>query len=213
MALVDTDDQVATPETEETPVDTTDDVVLDDDPHFVLNVDREVLANSPVIDDIDDIDFASPMWQDEYAVYWDGQLAGLPVTGDVETAGELQSGLHLDEVTGYDIYNTEGDQIADVAEMIVDPETGEISHIVAGFGGFLGLGERYVAIPFTSFDYDQEEEHFILQATEEELETAPGYESMDEFSFDQPGWADEYDRFWGVGLDTQEGEQVATPTP
>jgi sporulation protein YlmC with PRC-barrel domain len=212
MALVDTTDQVATPETEETPVDT-DVVVLDDDPHFVLNVDREVLANSPVIDDIDDIDFASPMWQDEYAVYWDGQLAGLPATGDVETAGELQSGLHLDEVTGYDIYNTEDDQIADVAEMIVNPETGKITHIVAGFGGFLGLGERYVAIPFTSFDYDQEEEHFVLQATEEELETAPGYESLDEFSFDQPNWADEYDRFWGTGLDTQEGEQVATPTP
>jgi sporulation protein YlmC with PRC-barrel domain len=148
------------------------------------------------------------MWQDEYAVYWDGQLAGLPVTGDVETAGELQSGLHLDEVTGYDIYNTEDDQIADVAEMVVNPETGEITHIVAGFGGFLGMGERYVAIPFTSFDYDQEEEHFILQATEEELETAPGFESLDEFSFDQPNWADEYNTFWGTGT-----EPVATPSP
>jgi sporulation protein YlmC with PRC-barrel domain len=208
MALVGTTDQVATPETQETPVDTTDDVVLDDDPHFVLNVDRQVLVDSPAIEDIDDIDFASPMWQDEYVVYWDSQLAGLPVTGDVEAAGELQTALHLDEITGYDIYNTEDDQIADVAEMIVNPETGEITHIVAGFGGFLGMGERYVPIPFTSFDYDVEEEHFVLQATEEELENAPGYESLDELRFGQPDWATEYDSFWGTGT-----EPVATPAP
>jgi sporulation protein YlmC with PRC-barrel domain len=210
--------QVATPEqdadTQETPVVTEGErVVVDDDPHFILNVDRQALASAPVIEDLDEVDFASPQWRDEYVTYWDGQLAGLPVTGDMENAGELQSALHLDDVTGYDIYNPEDDQIADVAEMVVDPETGEITHIIASVGGFLGIGDRYVPIPFQAFEYDQEEEHFILQATEEELENAPGYDTLDDLRYDQPNWANEYNQFWGIepGMQQQPENEEATP--
>jgi sporulation protein YlmC with PRC-barrel domain len=194
-------DDAVTPEpgtAQETPVVTDRETVLDDDPHFVLTIDRQALVNAPVIEDLDEVDFASPQWQDENVRYWDTHLAGLPVTGDMEADADLQNPLHLDDVTGYDIYNPEGDQIADVAEMILNPETGEITHIVAGVGGFLGLGERYVPIPFQSFEYDAEEERFILQATEDELENAPGYDSMDDLRADQPNWGDEYNQYWGV---------------
>jgi sporulation protein YlmC with PRC-barrel domain len=216
---VDTDNDTVTPEpgtVQETPVGTGE-VVFDDDPHFILTVDRQALATAPVIEDLNEVDFASPQWRDEQVRYWETELAGLPLTGDMEADADLQNALRLDDVTGYDIYNPEGDQIADVAEMILNPETGEITHIVAGVGGFLGLGERYVPIPFQSFEYDQEEERFILQATEDELENAPGYDSLDDLRADQPNWGDEYNQYWGVepGMQQQpvEGEQEATPAP
>jgi sporulation protein YlmC with PRC-barrel domain len=225
MALVDTldndldtDDDTATPEpgaVQETPVGTGD-AAFDDDPHFILTVDRQALANAPVVEDLNEVDFASPQWQDEHVRYWDTQLAALPATGEMEADAELQNALRLHDVTGYDIYNPEDEQIADVAEMILDPETGEITHIVAGVGGFLGLGERYVPIPFQSFQYDQEEERFVLQTTEDELENAPGYDSMDDLRFGQPNWGDDYNQYWGVEPGMQqpaEGEQEATPSP
>jgi sporulation protein YlmC with PRC-barrel domain len=218
----------ATPETDadtqETPVGTEDQaVVTDDDPHFVLTVERQALANAPVIEDLDEFAFDSPQWRDEQARYWEGQMAGLPVTGEMDQDAELQNPIHINDVTGYDIYNPEGDHIADVAEMVLDPETGEITHIIASVGGFLGIGDRYVPIPFLAFEYDQEEERFILQATEEELENAPGYDSMDDIRFDQPNWDNEYNQYWGVepgeglpGTGPQndqdaEGEQETTP--
>jgi sporulation protein YlmC with PRC-barrel domain len=229
MVTVDTSGQVATPVTEnddavtpepgtaqETPVATDGEAVFDDDPHFILTMDRQALVNAPVIEDLDEVDFASPQWQDENVRYWDTHLTELPATGEMEQDAELQNPLHLDDVTGYDIYNPEGDQVADVAEMILNPETGEITHIVAGVGGFLGLGESYVPIPFQSFDYDEEEERFILQATQDELENAPGYDSLDDLRADQPNWGDDYNQYWGVepGMQQpQEGEQEATPAP
>jgi len=48
---------------------------------------------------------------------------------------------------GLDVYNNNNEKIGDVSELIVD-NTGRIQAVVIGVGGFLGLGERNVAIPF-----------------------------------------------------------------
>jgi len=51
------------------------------------------------------------------------------------------------KLEGLDVYNQNNEKIGDISELLVD-STGKIQAVVVGVGGFLGLGERDVAIPF-----------------------------------------------------------------
>ena len=48
---------------------------------------------------------------------------------------------------GLDVYNPNNEKIGDVSELIIDRQ-GKIEAVVIGVGGFLGIGEHLVAVPF-----------------------------------------------------------------
>jgi sporulation protein YlmC with PRC-barrel domain len=53
----------------------------------------------------------------------------------------------VSRLEGLDIYNQNNEKIGDISELLVD-SSGKIQAVVVGVGGFLGIGERDVAIPF-----------------------------------------------------------------
>ncbi len=56
---------------------------------------------------------------------------------------------------GLNVYNNNNENIGDISELIVD-ESGKIQAVVIGVGGFLGLGERSVAVPFDQVKFVNE---------------------------------------------------------
>jgi sporulation protein YlmC with PRC-barrel domain len=59
------------------------------------------------------------------------------------------------KLEGLNVYNTNDEKIGDISELIVD-NNGKIQAVVIGVGGFLGLGERDVAIPFDQIKFVNE---------------------------------------------------------
>ena len=59
------------------------------------------------------------------------------------------------KIEGLDVYNQANEKIGDISEMLVD-ESGKIQAVVVGVGGFLGIGERNVAIPFEQVKFVNE---------------------------------------------------------
>src|SRR5215210_3644772 len=51
------------------------------------------------------------------------------------------------KLEGVDVYNNADEKIGDISELIID-NSGKIQAVVVGVGGFLGMGERDVAIPY-----------------------------------------------------------------
>jgi sporulation protein YlmC with PRC-barrel domain len=51
------------------------------------------------------------------------------------------------KLEGLDVYNNNNEKIGDIGELIVD-SNGQVQAVVIGVGGFLGLGEHDVAVPF-----------------------------------------------------------------
>ncbi|MBS1935914.1 MAG: PRC-barrel domain-containing protein, partial [Bacteroidetes bacterium] len=54
--------------------------------------------------------------------------------------------------------------------------TGNITYYVVEFGGFLGIGIKYFAIPFNLLKIDTDKKVFRFNQTKEELENAPGFD-------------------------------------
>jgi sporulation protein YlmC with PRC-barrel domain len=57
---------------------------------------------------------------------------------------DLMRGFQL---IGVDVYGADNQKIGDIDEVLVDPQ-GKVHGFVVGVGGFLGLGQKDVAIPF-----------------------------------------------------------------
>ena len=59
------------------------------------------------------------------------------------------------KLEGLDVYNQNNEKIGDISELLVD-SSGKIQAVVVGVGGFLGIGERDVAIPFDQIKFVNE---------------------------------------------------------
>jgi len=54
------------------------------------------------------------------------------------------------KVLGADVENPPGEKLGDIRDIVLDSATGRIRYAVVGAGGFLGLGEKYFAFPWTA---------------------------------------------------------------
>jgi sporulation protein YlmC with PRC-barrel domain len=59
------------------------------------------------------------------------------------------------KMVGLKIYNSSNESLGSVNDMLMD-EQGSIKAVVIGVGGFLGVGEHYVAVPFDKIKWVKE---------------------------------------------------------
>jgi len=74
-----------------------------------------------------------------------------------------------------EVVNNNGEQIADVSDLILDRGAGRIEYLVVKTGRTFGLGGRSIAIPYASFRWEAGKDHFVLASTEEQLKQFPEF--------------------------------------
>ena len=72
------------------------------------------------------------------------------------------------EIKGVDVYNDRNEKIGSVDDVLVD-QHGSVKAVVIGVGGFLGVGERNVAVPFNQL-------HWQMNATNANNQPANGHQ-------------------------------------
>jgi sporulation protein YlmC with PRC-barrel domain/Cu/Ag efflux protein CusF len=97
------------------------------------------------------------------------------------------------KLIGADVENAQGEDLGDIVDLVIDPQTGRTQYAVLSFGGFLGLGEKYFAIPWEALKREPgqrmgDAERFVLNMDKERLKNAPG--------FDKNNWPNMADRSW-----------------
>ena len=75
-----------------------------------------------------------------------------------------------------DVYDNQDNKIGDVNDILLDKD-GRVSTVIIGVGGFLGVGEKDVAVPFTALKVAEKagDRYLVINATKEALVKAPGY--------------------------------------
>lgn len=59
------------------------------------------------------------------------------------------------KLVGTAVYNQANERIGDINEILID-KSGKVASVVLGVGGFLGMGEHEVAVPFTDLQFQQD---------------------------------------------------------
>lgn len=96
------------------------------------------------------------------------------------TSGHTEA-IRASRVIGTSVYNTAGEKIGTIEDVMLDKLSNSIMFAVIGFGGFLGIGEKYHAIPWSTLDYEKQEGGYVVPFTRQQLEGAPAY-TVDELS-------------------------------
>ena len=102
--------------------------------------------------------------------------------------------LAADDLTGDRVVNRQKEDLGTIQHLMIDLQKGRVAYAVLSFGGFLGMGEKLFAIPWSALTVDTVERQFVLNVGKDLLERAPG--------FDKDNWPDMADRTWGTDVST-----------
>ena len=94
-----------------------------------------------------------------------------------QTINNLPSGvLPISDYYNQSVYASKENKIGDINDLLVEKD-GKISAAIVGVGGFLGAGEKNVAMPFTALKLTEKngKRYLVMDTTKEALNKAPGY--------------------------------------
>jgi sporulation protein YlmC with PRC-barrel domain len=106
------------------------------------------------------------------------------------------------DLLGMDVVSTQGDSLGEIEDVVVHPE-GETGYAVLSFGGWLGIGEKLFAMPWTvlrSVDRDAGEldtqRSLVLPLDKEKLKQAPGFDKDHWPAIANADWSRDVDTFY-----------------
>jgi hypothetical protein len=85
---------------------------------------------------------------------------------------------------------------------MLDMHNGRVCYAVLSFGGFLGMGKKLFAVPWSALTLDTKNKRFVLNVEKDRLKQAPG--------FDKDKWPNMVDQAWAKEIHSYYG---TTPTP
>jgi sporulation protein YlmC with PRC-barrel domain len=105
--------------------------------------------------------------------------------------------ISSDKVEGTTVYNTAGEKLGSVDDLMIDKVSGQIRYAVLEFGGFLGMGTDRYPLPWNMLKYDTAREGYVVPLDKTQLEQAPRYAETE-----TPEYNDEYGKrvydYYGV---------------
>lgn len=91
-----------------------------------------------------------------------------------EPAPERRLGaIAVDALEGSKVISPAGEALGKIEKVVIDPGYGRITYAIIEVGGFLGVGEREVAVPWPALRPGREDDAYILDSTREQLANAP----------------------------------------
>ena len=98
--------------------------------------------------------------------------------GNVGMEYELASQeLTADNLIGTAVYSPNEENLGDVGDVVFD-QAGSIQAVVIDVGGFLGIGEKPVAVQYDALNVQKDDNgdlRIVVNATQEQLEGAPEF--------------------------------------
>jgi hypothetical protein len=99
---------------------------------------------------------------------------------------EEEQFLANDEVIGAEVVNDMDESVGTIADLVMDQDQ-KLVGIVLSVGGFLGIGDKWVAVPVEQIDFPSDEQpaRLLVTVTEEQLTNAPDFMTRDAVEAEQ----------------------------
>ncbi len=111
-----------------------------------------------------------------------------------ETARLISS----DKVEGTAVRNVSGDKVGTIERVMIDKRAGKVAYAVMSFGGFLGMGQEYVSLPWHMLRYNENLDAYELNITEDQLHGAPAVAQGWDTGIVSQDWERKVHTYYGV---------------
>jgi len=126
------------------------------------------------------------------------RLSDLTTSAQVTPIGKANKTSSL---IGMDVRNSQNEKLGEIKDMVVDLHSGKVAYVVLSVGGFLGIGDKYIAIPPSAFSVAPDQDKLVLNADKAKLQNAPSFAKTSWPELNSPTWNTDLS-YWGANLDT-----------
>lgn len=112
-----------------------------------------------------------------------------------------------DVIQGSSVRNRQGEDIGSVEDVVLDVKKGQVAFAIVGVGGFLGVGEKNVAVPWSRLQPGEEPQSFTLNVDRATLEQAPAVDPNSLAALEDQQQRQRISQFWQQA----ENQQAQTP--
>ena len=116
----------------------------------------------------------------------------------MESPDETTSLISAGKVQGTPVYNTDGESLGELYDVMIDKRSGQIAYALMSFGGFLGIGERYHPLPWNTLKYDTGQEGYVVGIPKEVLQNGPSVGAGEEPAWSDTKYADALHQHYGA---------------
>ncbi len=161
---------------------------------YTTDLTADQLASAPYADTAN-LDLTNQTFDTNWRDFYAGLNYQVPTLGQ---NGLIQISGFDNLFTDTDVASTTGDEIGDVANVLVNPDQGSLSFLVVSDGGFLGIGENYTPIPWQAVTYQPNPQQFVVDTSAVDFANAPAFTNLNDLNNLGPNWQDQYYGFWGI---------------
>jgi sporulation protein YlmC with PRC-barrel domain len=111
-----------------------------------------------------------------------------PPPSDAIIAAENATDMRADKLIGTSVYNTEGEEVGEVEDIVFDKD-GKIVGVVLKVGGMLGIGGKSVGIRWDEVKVSPDDPLVTIAYKKEQLEVAPDFKTQDALQNEQSSGA------------------------
>lgn len=97
----------------------------------------------------------------------------------MSTSSGHTTAILASKVKGTAVYNNAGDKIGTVEDVVLDKLSNQIMFAALGFGGLMGIGEKYYPVPWSMLNYSKDKGGYVVPLDKTRLESAPAYDLKD----------------------------------
>lgn len=113
-------------------------------------------------------------------------------TTDRRETGTL---IGSDKVEGTTVYGRDGNSVGEIQRVMIDKISGKVAYAVMSFGGFMGIGEDYYPVPWSTLTYDTSLGGYRTNITREQLDRAPKYSDSTSWNWNRENDRKVYDYY------------------
>src|SRR5262245_8097359 len=111
-----------------------------------------------------------------------------PATQEAKTTPSPLGGKTAEQLIGQNVVNKNGEDVATIDDIVLNANDKAVMAVLS-VGGFLGIGDKHVAVPFDQLEPGDNETILMSSATEEQLKSMPEYKADEGYTTvrrDQP---------------------------
>ncbi len=96
-------------------------------------------------------------------------------------------------IIGAKVMNAAKEDLGKIEDLVIDLRDGSVAYAILSFGGFLGLGDKHFAIPWSVIEFRPSENCAVLKLDKERLQHAPGFNAGVWPEMGDKAWRDRVD--------------------